>query len=421
MTKKVKSRRPSGPPWTRKSAASKRTRKTAKKQDVFAAVRPRLEKALVGLSRSVPEDWARRDLKTTFKPPVDEFPVPDLVLFALSRVLGFPHKGPEEKVRWSVFATFNGALVSFELRKSGFTICHDDDAAVDVKRLRGQLLVAVKHMEKWLEPLAEQQIDANKVSIANHYGEFDKRYRFFRTQADRAYRRAAQPPKKRKPPASPDDFIMTVSEFFAPWNHSIRNTTRGFYHSVAMVDAYFSRLEHQLLLMRALSGAPMPERGLRDFLAKTWDERFREILPIDGDRQVQKAFQKLKGLKERVRNPFSHGGFENDGSSLFVHVPTVGAMPANFTRIKNSVRFNFIPLEKEDHASSCALFDEVDAIFRTGRCAAAFELAAGGISPSFDSKSLQEYGSVVASNADERETYIGQWHEEHDRHANMEY
>ena len=46
-----------------------------------------------------------------------------LVLFALRNVLGFSWRGQEEKVRWSVFCTFNGVLVSFEMRKFGFTIC----------------------------------------------------------------------------------------------------------------------------------------------------------------------------------------------------------------------------------------------------------------------------------------------------------
>lgn len=418
MTKKTKAPKPSGSPAKQRSRAT--AGRKAATEDVFWVLRPRLEKALLGLSGTVPDDWDRRELRTSFKPPAKDFPVPDLVLFALSRVLRFRHTGHEEKVRWSVFATFNGALVSFEMRKLGFTICHEDGVTVDLKRLRGQLLAAVKHTENWLAPLAEQQIDANNVSIANHYGEFDKRYRFFRQQADRAYRAAAKPPKA-KAPAATDDLTVMMNELFAPWAGSMRSTRRGFYHSVAMVDAYFSRLEHQLLLMRALSGRPMAHRGLREFLSSTWDERLREILPVDGDPQVQKAFQDLKALKERVRNPFSHGGFENDGGSLFIHVPTVGAMPANFTRIKNSVRFNFVPLEKEDHAGACALFDSLDAIFRKGPCASVFQLTENGISPSFDDASLRDYRSAIASGSDERETYIELWHQEHDRHANMDY
>jgi hypothetical protein len=50
---------------------------------------------------------------------------------------------------------------------------------------------------------------------------------------------------------------------------------------------------------------------------------------------MQTLYSRLKRIKERVRNPFAHGGVENDGGSLLVHIPTIGAMPANFTQIRD--------------------------------------------------------------------------------------
>ena len=139
-------------------------------------------------------NWSQED---AHRPDRAVFPVPDLVLFALRNVLGFPWSGHEEKVRWSVHCAFNGVPLSMELRKFGFTICHPKGATVDMARIYGQLQVAVKLTEDWLQPYAEAQVEAGAVTIENRHHEFDRRYRFFRQHADRAYRRAAVPRKKK--------------------------------------------------------------------------------------------------------------------------------------------------------------------------------------------------------------------------------
>jgi hypothetical protein len=159
-------------------------------EDILAVLRRRLTKVLVGFSREVPEGWHESNLAQERRPDPSEFPLPGLVLFALRNVLGFPWRGPEEKVRWSVFCTFNGALVSFEMRKFGFTICTAKDAEVHLDRLCGQLRVAVKHVEDWLKPVAKEQAAKGNVTIVNRHQEFDTRYRFFRKLANRSYGRA---------------------------------------------------------------------------------------------------------------------------------------------------------------------------------------------------------------------------------------
>jgi hypothetical protein len=101
--------------------------------------------------------------------------------------------------------------------------------------------------------------------------------------------------------------------------------------------------------------------------------------------------------------------------------PPSARYPANFTKFRQSVRFSLFPVEKEDHGSACALLDAVDAMFRTGPVGAAYSLLEGGIDPSFDEKSIAEYAAVMADTPEERETYMRYWHEENDRHANMDY
>jgi hypothetical protein len=219
------------PPWKKSPAPSQ------PENDVFAVLRKRLEKALVGLSGDVGDKPPYEQLSNSTKPSRDEFPVPELVQFALATVLGFPSYGPEEKMRWSILAMFDGSLVSIELRKFGFTICAGEKT--DLKRLCGQLQVAVKLTEQFLEPLAQEQVIANNVTIANRYSEFDRRYRFFRKSADAAYRSLKRKPRRKAKPPDAENLFGEIAE---SWNRAARANTRGFFHSVAMVDAYFNGL-----------------------------------------------------------------------------------------------------------------------------------------------------------------------------------
>ena len=195
---------------------------------------------------------------------------------------------------------------------------------------------------------------------------------------------------------------------------------QGFYYSVAMVDAFFSRLEHMLVLLRAFCGAPMRDGELTALLSMAWDDKVKVLVDVD-DPTMQKLYSDLKRIKERVRNPFAHGGVENDGGSLFVHIPTVGAMPANFTKIRDSVQFNFIPVDNDDHGSACAVFDAFDQAIREGPLKGAQALVENGIDPSFAAEQLLTYKEIAEGSDELREMWCQSWHHENDRHNNMDY
>lgn len=385
--------------------------------DPFIVLRARLQKALVGFSRDF-VSWSEQPPTQNIRPEPSQFPVPELILFALRNVLGFRTSGPGEKMRWAVSCGFNGAPVSFEMAKFGFRIYAA--ASVDMKRLCGQLQVAVKHVEDWLTPLAKQQAAKGNVTVANRLSEFDSRYRFFRSLADRSYRIAERRPRSKVSQSKESASSASLSQLTKSWNHAMRARTKGFYHSTAMVDAYFSRLEHILVLLRAFTGNPLQEGDLTEFLAMTWDEKLKALIDVD-EPAIQKLYSDLKRIKERVRNPFAHGGVENDGGSLFVHIPTVGALPANFTQIRNSVRFNFIPVGKDDHGATCDVFDAFDEMMRTGSLGSAHSFVEAGIDPAFSSDSLAVYKRLSEGAAEEREEWFSRWHYENDRHANMDY
>jgi hypothetical protein len=131
-------------------------------------------------------------------------------------------------------------------------------------------------------------------------------------------------------------------------------------------------------------------------LAAKWDDKLKAVLPMGSNRQAELLLGKMRRIKERIRNPFAHGGVENDKGSLFFHLPTVGGIPANFTRFGDSIRFSVMPIEADDHAECCAAFDELDNLLSTGALVGPHRMMDAGVDPSFNPNSLADYRKAAA-------------------------
>lgn len=379
---------------------------------------------LKGFSPTFPDDLDPWDMNAS-KPAAEAFPVPELVLFTLRNLMGWGWQGPGEKVRWSVYGSVDGEPVGFELRKFGFAILRTATGKVSNARIIGQLQSAIRQVERLLEPFAKAQIEVGEVMIANRHGEFEARYRFFRQAAEAAFERADAPPEKNLAPnaGSPSEVDVNTmfSGFIAEMNRSHAATREGFFYSAAMVDAYFSSLEHRLVLLRAFLGQPIAPGGVMALLQAKWDGKFKAVIPEPLDLPTQALLSQMRRIKERIRNPFSHGGVENDGGSLFFHLPNIGALPANFTRFGESVRFSFHPIDADSHAQTCQAFDAFDELLSSGPLSGPHRFVDSGVDPSFDPETLKRYASAIAGGDEAIENFIGRWSHRWQQHANMDY
>lgn len=350
----------------------------------------------------------------------DDFPVPEMLLLMLRNFLGWRWYGPGEKVRWTVYGTFSGEPIAIELGKFGLTLLSSPALNKSQKRIEGQLKSAVKIVEKFIKPVLEQQIFSGNVGLGNHLTEFVSRYEFFRSQADKAFRRAKRKVKE-KPTAGNEHPEGIISVLMLGYNRSMKAQQEGFYHSVAMVDAYFSALEHRLNLLRAFTGVPLPEDGFKAFMSKTWNEKLDELLGANPSPKARKTLQGMRDIKERIRNPFAHGGYENDKGALHVHIPSIGTIPGNITKFGKSARFSLIPIGANDHELNCTVFDEVDKLLSMGHLAGAYRLMEAGIDPSFNEESLQSYKEGISGGDEALERFIDHWSHLWELHTNMDY
>lgn len=82
----------------------------------------------------------------------------------------------------------------------------------------------------------------------------------------------------------------------------------------------------------------LPEGGIEKVLAARWDDKLQAVLGA-GSQAHGRMIGRLRDIKERIRNPFAHGGTENDRGSIYCHIPGVGTIPGNMSRTKNSAHF----------------------------------------------------------------------------------
>jgi hypothetical protein len=395
--------------------------------EAYEVAKARVKKSLKGFTDDYPR-WSHAEEDSnilTFKPDRNLFPVPDLVLFMMRNMMQWKSGGVGEKTRWTVYGSVDGTPVLFEMRKFGFTIGIERTSKVTGKRVIGQLQSALKHVEKFLEPIAKYQVSKGEMLIVNHYAEFEDRYQFFRSLADEAYSESEKPPKKKKKKKKKKvkgkkPFAL-MTDMVAFMNHSSKMTRKGFYYSAAMVDAYFSALEHRLLLLRAFTGVPLREGEMLNVLKAKWDEKLKIVVPNTNTPEMANILGKMREIKERIRNPFAHGGVENDGGSMFFHMPHIGAIPANLSQFGKSVRFTVVPIEIQGHQDVCKIFDELDAVLQAGALERPHTLLTHSVDPSFDQKSMAKYADAISGTEENLERFIERWSYEWERHTNMDH
>jgi len=256
-----------------------------------------------------------------------------------------------------VYFNFLDKPASVSLRKFGFSIAHDPSLnAADLSRLKGQLQKAAQAVEGLIEPLVKQEIEAGNFVIANRYAEFDTRYRFFRRQAQSSYKRARRKPRTGSKPGSSRVTSKSLdslsSMLTSDLNRVRKHQVTGFFNATAMGRRVFQPARASNDPADRVPSERQRRVGFAR-MSKKWDAKLKAVLDVEGDKTLKQLYSDLRSLKERVRNPFAHGGVENDMGWMQIHIHGIGNVPANFGAIKHSVRFTSLPVDQSLFESVC--------------------------------------------------------------------
>lgn len=309
------------------------------------------------------------------------FPVPNLILFVLHKLCSFPLGYRGDKTHWIVPFTYRGLNCAISHEKLGIRLYTAKDGNMEVKKneLLGKLKKAVESAEKHiLAEVAEEQIKSGNITIANQFHRLGNQYAYFRERAESAHLPISQ--------NATNDAIEGMANLLS---HRFQVSAEGAYNALAMIDAYFSRLEHLLVLTLPFCSYERKQDDLTDFVGKIWSEKMKRVLNIE-ELPMHEYYDRLVNVKEKYRNTFAHGGFEKKGASFYFHLPHFGAIPASMSGHKNSVHFNLFPIETDTFNEICSLFDEVDKWFKATGIPLAWRFAESGLDLRFDEENISE-------------------------------
>jgi hypothetical protein len=342
-----------------------------------------------------------------------EFPVPELILFGLRNLRDLQSWGPGEKCRWGVTATFRDVPFSVSLEKFGLRLYTPKGLAPEIRNeIIHRLATAATLSEAWLRDIAGLQIREGNVTIENQYHYFDGAYRFFREKASIAYE--TPPPNARV--TQRDENGQPMGWLLQPW----RSQIEGGYLAGAMIDAYFSRLEHVLVLVLPFLDFDPSAGALVEFVGSIWGDKWRQVFDLAKDQKAKLFYDQLKDIKETVRNPLSHGGFAKKGMSFFFHVEKIGALPALLTKHGHSCELLITPVPQGTYQDLCVQLDETDEFLADSFAGAGIQYAKAGLDVAFSADFRQACKEAAKSPKDlqdfiEHEAYV------HATHANMDY
>lgn len=347
-----------------------------------------------------------------------DLPVPPLVLFLLTEVMGMVNLGLDEKTAWHVPINFRGHRVTIASQKFGLRLYvvpvegSGETAEVIAAEVVGRLRKALRIVERdVLAGHARQQLEEGCLTIANQSGRQRAMYEHFRETASTAFAAAEKP-------ALPEG-RDAVESIFASVCEKVYQSQVGAWEAIAAVNAYFSLLEHELVLVSAFSDLDPTGGALEDLIGNRWAEKFRKLFDL-GDADAKRVQDRLHEIAETYRNPYSHGGFDKQGATLWFHLDGIGAVPARLSDIRSSPHFELFPVQPEDFATICADLDRTACWLRDGRYAAGFEWIDAGLDVAFDEESRRDYRRL-ASDPKHRRELIARHQHHADRAANFDW
>lgn len=320
---------------------------------------------------------------------------------------------PSEKVAWAITFDYKGVASRIRFEKLGLSLYSSSELAEGfIDNLIKTLNRAARVTDRILQPVLEEKIKNGHVTVRNMFNILDGRYLFFRKLAETAF--ASEPPPPVIIHTSPDGRLTG-------WEQDIFKPEReGFHYGSAAIEAYFSKLEHLFVLLLAFAKFDATKDNLVASIDSNWAEKMKRIFNFDSDHKAQRLYCQLRNVKERLRNPFSHGAFEKDGASLFVHMPPLGAVPSRLPQIGDGERFSFYPLQPVSFGAACSVFDSVDRYLEDGPLRLGYSYVRRVLDVSFDAESIAEYEAAAKSDKDfdeliERKVAL------HDVMANMDW
>ena len=348
----------------------------------------------------------------------ESVPSPYIVYIIFVVLKDYSHGGRWEKVAWEIPIQYKGEAFMLSHRKFGFQI-QSVDGTLEQAQLAQEAIFkigkATSVAEDLLQPMIRSQIDLGEITLVNDYHHLRARYEYFRACANE------QLAEVREPKIIVDDSLTiheNLNAKFASYNRGIKRKQRAGYYAMSMIDAYFSLLEHILVLVKPFVHLKGTESSLADFIRSNWGSKFKAIFNTGSNPSANQIYSSLLSIKETYRNPSAHGNFLKQGGSLYVHIPRVGAVPMHMSKSKDDIRYSF--RSEQELADVCSILDAVDAFLESSITSFGMIYVKSGAEVAYDTQSKKKYAVSMIDKAT-FEQFVDQVCREIDDNTNMDW
>ena len=318
-------------------------------------------------------------------------PAPYLVKIVLERFVGADFAmRPFEKTAWVTAVGFRGSLLVVSFEKFGLRVRARATAGEEsalVQAFADVLQRAIPQAERAIEPEIHSLIREGRITIPNQFHLFRDRYDYLRGLAIANFSSDPPPPVKR----STAHGEVTTSDPFKP-------EREGFFAGSAALDAYFSWLEHALILLLPFSGFDARRDDLESLITDSWAEKFKRVFNLRSSSVAKIVYEQLRRVKREHRNPTTHGGFDRSLNLIHVQVPEVGAIPARLSKATSN-RLSLHPLTDASFTEICEQLDSADSFLRDGTHQLGFRFVSAGLDVYFNPESVSMYERALADPA----------------------
>lgn len=309
-----------------------------------------------------------------------DLPASNLIFLTFVYVAGYSYAGKFEKVAWTIAFRYQDQPFAFSLQKFGLRLYYMGVETPPLELIRSMLSDlndCIALTREIVKPFFLDQITAGNVTVVNAYKQFSEMYDFFRKHAEQAFSHKTCIAQKKQV----DQYAL-----------SYQKHKEGGYFSLSMCDAYFSRLDHLMMLLLPFTVYVPGKMDLSNVINSSGMSKFRLIFAVEKDKQADNYLRAMIAIRERFRNPVAHGNFEKDGKSFFVHVPHLGAVPMP-VGTGSSCSTSIHKINEKSFQHICMLFDDVDK-FIQGKCRYGLKNAQAGLDVAFDNASVCGYRAI---------------------------
>jgi hypothetical protein len=342
----------------------------------YKATEAFLRQVLHGFSASYDETQLSERVHK-FKVPQSKLPT-EVLAHEVMVVFGAVNLGNEDKIRWRYGFTVDGVACALASTKWGLRLNLDgaagdgDTAQQLAERVIDKLAAAQRVVNKSvLRPQLDSQIQTGNVTITNQYGSLRGGYEFFREGARRAYAGHGR--------LAPDNFLVDLI--------AGSGSQEGWWNALAMVQAYFSLLEHVLIGCLPFTSFDPTTEDLVSVIEDPLKKKMKRVMNTDNDPEAMRQFNALRDIVDRFRNTYSHGAFGHGAkAAMFVQVPDVGAVPVTLGEFGVRTQLLFVPAVKDDFENICAVLDSCDEWLANGPLADGHKWILEGLNFRFDAQ-----------------------------------